>query len=528
MKDGEMKKKQSQSDSLIPYKVLNNHMGYEPFDLNKVNLFEQAAIQLNNILIDKKTNISIWGNSEKSNGLTSHAIADNIVGSITKNYGGDSLFSFLNGSLNKVVSTIYNLFDADFFKTLDAMSIDQFKGSGGDNIYYINHSSDFIQEYIIEYYEVFGNVWVDNSYYESQWVESGYEQQNLIVDGYNEPVWIESGYYDQVEVVEGRKEQVLVEQGHFETQKVYKDQAGVVYIDDHSPTSNYYKYLTQHYDVETKTWQDGYALALIESKSVWIDTSYYQEQWIETNHYQKTIWVDTSHYEDQWFDTSHYEKEWVDTSGYENILISSGYWENQIVESGYRDADFGGHDKIFSSVNYNLSDNFAEINVSGSEQQYLQSGKYVEDLELIGYENLNATGNGLDNVITGNAGNNILDGRGGHDIYVGGIGSDTVVYNVLNYSDGLVDSWQDFHVGNVWTDLQADKIDLSQLLTDYTGDGSTASLEKFIHVNQEGENTIVSIDRDGEASAQNSVQLVLLNNVNTTLSELLGNHQIIF
>ncbi|EPG40871.1 type I secretion C-terminal target domain-containing protein [Acinetobacter colistiniresistens] len=519
-----MKKKQSQSDSLIPYKVLNNHIGYELFDLNKVNLFEQAAIQLNNILIDKKTNINIGVNSEKPVGFIDHDIA----GNITKSYDGGYFFSFLNTALHKVVSKAYSLFDADFFKTLDAMSIDQFKGNSGDNIYYVNHSSDFVQEYSTEYYEIFGDVWVDNSYYESQWVESGYEHQNLIVDGYNESIWVESGYYDQVEVVEGRTEQVLVEQGYFETQKVYKDQAGKVYIDDNSPSGHYYQYLAQYYDAKTKTWQDGYALDWIESKTVWIDTSYYQEQWIETNHYQKTIWVDTSHYEDQWVDTSHYEKEWIDTSGYENILISSGYWENQIVELGYRDVDFGGHDKIFSSVSYNLSDDFAEINVLGSEQQYLQSGKYVEDLELIGYANLNATGNGLDNLITGNAGNNSLDGRGGHDTYVGGIGSDTVVYTLLNCSDGLVDRWQDFHVGNVWTDSQADKIDLSQLLTDYAGDGSVTSLEKFIHVNQEGDNTIVSIDRDGEASVENSVHLVALNNVNTTLSELLGNHQIIF
>ncbi|WP_162541631.1 hypothetical protein, partial [Acinetobacter baumannii] len=61
-----------------------------------------------------------------------------------------------------------------------------------------------------------------------------------------------------------------------------------------------------------------------------------------------------SHNEDVYIDTSHYEDVWVDTSHYEDVWVESGYWENQLVESGYRDFDFGGHDKIVSSVSYSL------------------------------------------------------------------------------------------------------------------------------------------------------------------------------
>jgi Ca2+-binding RTX toxin-like protein len=44
-----------------------------------------------------------------------------------------------------------------------------------------------------------------------------------------------------------------------------------------------------------------------------------------------------------------------------------------------------------------------------------EGGGIVENLVLIGAGNLNATGNGGDNVLTGNAGNNILDGGAGSD-----------------------------------------------------------------------------------------------------------------
>lgn len=51
----------------------------------------------------------------------------------------------------------------------------------------------------------------------------------------------------------------------------------------------------------------------------------------------------------------------------------------------------------------------------------------MENLALIGAGNINATGNGLQNVITGNAGNNILDGGGNLAKLIGGAGNDTYV-----------------------------------------------------------------------------------------------------
>ncbi|MFG6457419.1 calcium-binding protein [Roseateles sp. BYS96W] len=51
----------------------------------------------------------------------------------------------------------------------------------------------------------------------------------------------------------------------------------------------------------------------------------------------------------------------------------------------------------------------------------------VENLTLTGASNLNATGNGANNVLTGNGGANRLDGGAGADTMIGGAGNDTYV-----------------------------------------------------------------------------------------------------
>ncbi|MCU4529586.1 biofilm-associated Ig-like repeat protein Blp1 [Acinetobacter sp. P1(2023)] len=371
---------------------------------------------------------------------------------------------------------------------LPTVIIDHFKGDATDNTYNIDTIDDFVQEYIVEPYAIYKDVWIDNSYMYSDWVIEGHYEQIWFVDGYYESQWAKSGYST--------------------VQNIYQNQNGITYIDNGTADSDYSRYEQQYYDFVNGQWQEGYELTYIRSEEGW---------------------VDTSHYEDVYIDTSHYEEVWVDTSHYQDIWVENSYWESQLVESGRRDVDLGGHDKIISSVNYSLVGLYQTVNDPTTVDSFLESGRYVEDLELVGSAHLNATGNALDNLLTGNSGNNVLNGREGNDTYMANEGTDTIVFQLLNSQDATGgngdDTVLDFTLGDIRTNLQADKIDLSELLIDYSKDVS--ALAKFITVEQDAGNTTISLDRDGEGTMFNRVSLLTLNQVNTTLDELLNNQQII-
>lgn len=82
-------------------------------------------------------------------------------------------------------------------------------------------------------------------------------------------------------------------------------------------------------------------------------------------------------------------------------------WDDSVIETAN-----GGIDTIETDINYSLA-----------------YKAHVENLTLLGSNNLTAEGNGLNNIVTGNSGNNILRGLEGDDVLDGAGGIDTASFS---------------------------------------------------------------------------------------------------
>ena len=113
---------------------------------------------------------------------------------------------------------------------------------------------------------------------------------------------------------------------------------------------------------------------------------------------------------------------------------------------------------------------------------------------------------------------NLLQGGAGDDILTGGAGADTAIYYLLNNADATggngTDTWTDFNA------VEGDTIDVSALLSDQAVDAS--NLGNYITLEQRGDDTVVTIDRDGSDTDTTFARadLLILQNVDSATLQL--------
>lgn len=158
-------------------------------------------------------------------------------------------------------------------------------------------------------------------------------------------------------------------------------------------------------------------------------------------------------------DTVYSSVDWRLQSGLENLIytgtggatlegnqannrIVGGSGNDTLVANGGRDileGGLGNDSYVLGSASHSIIDTGGIDTVITDVSYRLPEG--LENLNLSGSANANATGNASNNVLRGNAGNNTLDGGLGVDVMHGGAGND--IYIVDNVGDRAVETEDD-------------------------------------------------------------------------------------
>lgn len=171
---------------------------------------------------------------------------------------------------------------------------------------------------------------------------------------------------------------------------------------------------------------------------------------------------------------------WSDDHG---DIVCEYTWIYDSTNGWWTLKDTGGIDTVVSSASFAL-DNW-------------YNGNYIENLTLTGSENLDGTGNYLNNVLIGNDGDNILDGSyGGSDTLKGGAGNDTLIGgsggNNTLYGESGNDTLGGIPDNNYWIWGYTYQIDTMYGGADNDTYYVNATGDKVVELSSGGTDTVVS------------------------------------
>ncbi|MFM9842108.1 MAG: hypothetical protein ACKVOI_03970 [Dongiaceae bacterium] len=113
------------------------------------------------------------------------------------------------------------------------------------------------------------------------------------------------------------------------------------------------------------------------------------------------------------------------TGGAGDDTLSGGTGTNSLA--GGLGNDVYVIDAALDTVTENKNEGIDEVQLNVTFSLGGKNTTEIENLTLLGSDNIGGTGNILNNKITGNSGNNTLNGGGGNDTLIGGLGDDTYI-----------------------------------------------------------------------------------------------------
>ncbi|MGN0005259.1 MAG: calcium-binding protein [Candidatus Gastranaerophilaceae bacterium] len=146
--------------------------------------------------------------------------------------------------------------------------------------------------------------------------------------------------------------------------------------------------------------------------------------------------------------------------------------------------NFDGHLTIIGNLDCSTTFKFADNSVITNFKDYLKKdiassdysmGQTLEDIKLIGSNDISVTGNNLNNTIRGNSGNNTFEGKGGDDYIESKLGgNDSYIYKLGDGQDTISD------IGGIDSIKFGEGISLNNI--SFTRNFSSNSLEIYFNI----------------------------------------------